>query len=71
MDRVYQAIIEEHFKNNRQMAFISGPRQVGKTTLSKNIKPIYHYFDWDDTNDRIDIIQGQKYVANRIGHKSQ
>lgn len=53
------------------MAFISGPRQVGKTTLSKNIKPIYHYFDWDDTNDRINIIQGQKYVANRISNKAK
>jgi predicted AAA+ superfamily ATPase len=67
MERLYNSIIREHFSNNRQMAFISGPRQVGKTTLSKSIDTNYRYLDWDDTQDRISIIQGQQYVVDRIG----
>ena len=30
--RVYDALLAEHLSGNRQMAFVSGPRQVGKTT---------------------------------------
>jgi predicted AAA+ superfamily ATPase len=32
MKRRYEALLEEHFKNDSQMAFVAGPRQVGKTT---------------------------------------
>ncbi len=70
MERVYKAIIKNHMKHNRQMIFISGPRQVGKTTVSKSIKKSAHYFDWDDKDDRINIIRGQKYVAREIGEKA-
>jgi predicted AAA+ superfamily ATPase len=34
------------------MAFISGPRQVGKTTLAKNLKSEFRntiYRNWDET----------------------
>jgi hypothetical protein len=34
MKRIYESLIADHFANNRQMAFLSGPRQVGKTTLA-------------------------------------
>ncbi|MGH2613493.1 MAG: hypothetical protein ACRDFB_10665 [Rhabdochlamydiaceae bacterium] len=34
MKRVYEIVIEEHLAHHRQMGFISGPRQVGKTTMS-------------------------------------
>ncbi len=70
MERIYQSIIREHFSNNRQMAFISGPRQVGKTTLSKSIDTKYRYLDWDDAQDRMSIIQGQQYVVDRIGQQA-
>ena len=30
--RIYTAIIRDHLQRYRQMALISGPRQVGKTT---------------------------------------
>ena len=47
----YQKIIQElAFKNNK-MAFIAGPRQVGKTTLAHAFEPSYshhHYYTWDD-----------------------
>ncbi|MCP4023955.1 MAG: AAA family ATPase, partial [Desulfobacteraceae bacterium] len=36
----------------RKMVFIGGPRQVGKTTLSKNIVNTHYpegrYFNWDN-----------------------
>lgn len=46
-----------------KMVFICGPRQVGKTTLSKQIghkffPDKYHYLNWDDREDRKYIIGG-------------
>lgn len=32
MDRVYDNLLTDHFRENRQMAFVTGPRQVGKTS---------------------------------------
>lgn len=50
MERFYQQCIEEHFKQNRQMLFLSGARQVGKTTVSKNMGASFEqlvYLNWD------------------------
>ena len=33
--RIYDAIVSHSLKNFRQMVFLSGPRQVGKTTVAK------------------------------------
>ena len=33
LPRLYDALIAKHLADYRQMAFISGPRQVGKMTL--------------------------------------
>ena len=49
------------------MLFISGPRQVGKTTLSLSLDKRYHYFNWDDQRDRQKIITGQSQIAESIG----
>lgn len=51
--RSLQKNIQELAIDNGKMAFISGPRQVGKTTLSKILigkSGIYH--NWDDINFR-------------------
>ncbi len=45
----------------KKMVFISGPRQVGKTTLAKQIGHIfypdaYQYFNWDSRSDRKRIL---------------
>ena len=46
------------------MAFLSGPRQVGKTTLAKTIAPSgSFYFNWDELNDRELILQGSNRLA--------
>lgn len=39
MKRIYENLLQDHFAQNRQMAFLSGPRQVGKTTLAENLLP--------------------------------
>lgn len=67
MKRVYESIIKDHFQRNEQMLFISGARQVGKTTTAKNVDGSGHYLDWDVQEDRTDIIQGQRHLAERIG----
>jgi hypothetical protein len=33
--RIYDGVLEEHFARHRQMALVSGPRQVGKTTTCR------------------------------------
>ncbi|OGN61395.1 MAG: hypothetical protein A3F40_03155 [Chlamydiae bacterium RIFCSPHIGHO2_12_FULL_27_8] len=66
LKRIYEEIIKEHFKENRQMLFISGPRQVGKTTTSlffkKNSSPIY-YFNWDNFEQKELILKGPSEIA--------
>lgn len=49
------------------MLFISGARQVGKTTTAQSVAGNGCYLDWDVQEDRIDIIQGQRHLAERIG----
>lgn len=46
-----------------KMVFISGPRQIGKTTLSKSIGAEFYpdkneYLNWDNRQDRQSIIKG-------------
>ncbi|MCA8953819.1 MAG: ATP-binding protein [Planctomycetes bacterium] len=49
------------------MAFVVGPRQVGKTTLCRELVPGCHYLNWDDEDDRAVISRGTAAVAARIG----
>jgi predicted AAA+ superfamily ATPase len=35
--RIYTAILREHFELHRQMAFVTGPRQVGKTWVCRSL----------------------------------
>ena len=51
MKRIYEALLGEHFATLRQMAFLSGPRQSGKTTLAKMALPDARYFSYDDPKD--------------------
>lgn len=48
---------------SEKMVFIGGPRQVGKTTLAEYISREYfknpQYLNWDDRQDRKDIIEAR------------
>src|ERR1700722_14738983 len=69
MKRIYELVIEEHFAQNRQMLFLVGPRQVGKTTTSLEIsspRPHHFYFNWDNQADRAKILEGPNAIASII-----
>ena len=50
------------------MAIVSGPRQVGKTTLAQTIQKGRNtfYFNWDDYNDREHLLKGGQSIASLI-----
>ncbi len=61
MRRLYESVVRQHFTENEQMAFLSGPRQVGKTTISKKISAESKrskYLNWDILEDRASILEG-------------
>jgi len=59
--RIYDAVFKDHLARHRQMLFVSGPRQVGKTTACRNHANFY--LNWDNTNDRDLILKGPSRVA--------
>lgn len=69
MERQYKKPLKAHFDSHQQIVMISGPRQVGKTTLSRNIRTEQEifYFNWDDFDDRELLLQGGKAIAQHIG----
>jgi uncharacterized protein len=72
MKRLYQQVIKEHFARDEQMIFLSGPRQVGKTTISKTCassKQI-HYLNWDVKEQRAQIIAGPMQTAENLNLSS-
>ncbi|NRB11231.1 MAG: ATP-binding protein [Rickettsiaceae bacterium] len=77
MDRLYTKYVDEFLHEYKKMVFISGARQVGKTTLAKmliDIESQDKYFNWDYVNDR-DIILNEHHelfsnmVAVKTGKK--
>src|SRR3990167_3263688 len=69
MKRLYQSIIEEHFSELDQMAFLPGPRQVGKTTIANNLcDNVYPslYLNWDYPADRELILSGPDKIISKV-----
>lgn len=68
MERLYKNVIQSHFSEHNQMVLVSGPRQVGKTTLAKSIQgnEDFYYFNWDDVTDREVLLQGGQSIAQAI-----
>jgi hypothetical protein len=63
--RLYATLLAEHLAHQRQMAFLSGPRQVGKTTVARSLAG--PYLNWDNLDHRRLILRGPGAVAERIG----
>ncbi len=63
--RVYSEVLREHVAENRQMAFVSGPRQVGKATVCREIASAY--VNWDDQDARDKILKGPLEIAQAVG----
>ena len=70
MKRIYTSVIKEHFKHHQQMIFLVGPRQAGKTTVSRMTKELtdqFVYLDWDNVDHRKIILGGVNSVAGFAG----
>ena len=70
MRRLYEHLIQTHFAENRQMLFLMGPRQVGKTTSAR--RGAAHcgeavYLNWDNGDDRQRILAGPVAIAEVLG----
>ena len=63
--RLYDAMLNEHLATHRQMAFVSGPRQVGKTTTCRNHAD--SYINWDNIDDREQILGGPVKLIGQLG----
>lgn len=64
--RIYEKVINKHLQTRRQMLFLVGARQVGKTTLSKlcaDKTENFHYLNWDDVDVKDIITQGTSVLA--------
>ncbi len=63
--RIYDAILAEHLSADRQMAFVSGPHQVGKTTTCMSLSNAYA--NWDNLDNRGMILAGPAALVERLG----
>lgn len=63
--RIYESVIEHHLSQNEQMIFLTGPRQVGKTTVVKSIQAVNHnvYLNWDSLKDKKIILNGYDAIT--------
>ncbi len=66
MKRIYDRLLEEHLKSHRQMAFLSGARQVGKTTSSRAGAGNHEYMIWDNQSHRNLFTKGPDAVAEHL-----
>lgn len=66
MKRLYDDVIKKHLLEDPVMLFISGPRQVGKTTSTqqsaREVSNHVVYLNWDLEDDRALILEGQSAV---------
>ena len=67
--RTYQRILDEHLADHRQMSFLSGPRQSGKTSLARRLGKVY--LNWQDMDDRRLFLRGPQAVAEAAGLRPQ
>lgn len=63
--RLTDSLLAEHLGKHRQMAFVTGPRQVGKTTTCQ--RHAEAYINWDNLDDRVEILGGPKRLIERLG----
>lgn len=63
--RIYEAVLRRHLTEDRQMAFVSGPRQVGKTTVAKGVATAT--LNWDEDAQRRVILGDLENLARFAG----
>lgn len=67
MKRSYLSVVKQHLNQYSQMVFLSGPRQVGKTTLSKASVEEFEslYLNWDSLQDRALFLSGMDKIYDK------
>ncbi|MCB0350126.1 MAG: ATP-binding protein [Bdellovibrionales bacterium] len=72
--RYLESVIKNDALGSQKIAFISGPRQVGKTTLAEHLlydtNQSKNYFSWDDDDFRKIWIKGPKAFLSTIAKGS-
>ena len=63
--RFYDTLLADHLGKHRQMALVSGPRQVGKTTTCQGHSQ--WYANWDNIDDRERILAGPERIVEEFG----
>ena len=63
--RFYDTLLQDHLARHRQMALVSGPRQVGKTTACRTVAD--SYLNWDNLDDRRKFLAGPAAIAIAVG----
>jgi predicted AAA+ superfamily ATPase len=66
LPRTLDSVLAHHLAAHRQMAFVSGPRQVGKTTACRSVPKPSAYLSWDDQDDRRLITKGPATVVSTL-----
>jgi predicted AAA+ superfamily ATPase len=70
MRRIYEEVLLWHLNHYQQMAFLSGPRQVGKTTISHQLQSTVsntRYFNWDSVKDRSILLGSYEGITEGLG----
>lgn len=62
--RIYTEILRDHLLRHRQMAFVSGPRQAGKTTACRTVSDAY--LNWDNSEHRRLLLRGPEALAQHL-----
>ena len=68
MERIYEDIILNHVTNYDQMVFLTGGRQVGKTTLAQTIAKTRKtlYLNWEFLQDRRNILEDPTFIEQAL-----
>jgi len=64
MKRIYENMLNLHHSDLKQMSLVSGPRQVGKTTVAKSLSAEAAYLNYDITEDQ-KLIRGNSHLLNQ------
>ena len=68
--RHFESELYRHLSDFRQMVFLAGPRQVGKTTVAQRVISAFsrsQYFSWDNYSQRTGVLQDPATFVNALG----